>query len=271
MAVSIRGIRVPPSEVKSSGEVSQFLNLAASLEEKCQAERDTLLNRTMVLASLSVAFVALVMFIWILDLPLSSTWRMGLTIVLFVFGLLWFPALVTRVKRTKRDLARDQRALFSVVDLLQALEQHLDDMPHLSVIDKVSFRIQLARYDISPEPARSHPIDWDDVLEIGKRAFVVLMGLLIACGVLWLVVFGISALYNAVKDSNARYAAKKEEMRISVILGATVVGNRSDNVLTSIAAVACAIDLIAKSNFADMGATGKENPLQDGSGHPTEK
>lgn len=52
--------------------------------------------------------------------------------------------------RIDRQLAREKRALHSIVDLLRDLEKGIAEQGNLSTLERAAFRIRLSRFDIGP-------------------------------------------------------------------------------------------------------------------------
>ena len=60
------------------------------------------------------------------------------------------------LNHTRRELARDQRTLNRLVDLLRGIETLLANGATLSFVEQATFRIRVARFDIGPEQDGVH-------------------------------------------------------------------------------------------------------------------
>ena len=137
-------------DFNSFGDLEELLRVADDLHDKCHHLFDTLWRRHF--AILAAPFAYAIAFWWLFANGYLQNYNqyffLASSVVSFVFFIgYWFPP----QNRMKRELARNQRTLNELVDLLRAIEPHLANGSMLSFVEQAAFRIRVARFDIGPE------------------------------------------------------------------------------------------------------------------------
>ena len=150
MGVSIRRPITSNPVINSFGDLEELLRVADSLHDKCRDLVDTLWRRKLAMVTALVAYA--IAIVWLFANGYIQNLNQYLVIALMVVSAVsiigyWFPLL----NHTKHELARDQRTLNELVDLLRAIEPHLANGSTLSFVEQATLRIRVARFDIGPE------------------------------------------------------------------------------------------------------------------------
>ena len=137
-------------DIKSFGDLDELLRVADALEDKCRDLVDTLWRRKLAMVTALFAYGISLgwLFIngYIRDYNQYYFSASSVVAVVFIIAY-WIPS----IRRTRRDLASDQRTRDRLVDFLRALEPQLANGSAFSFAEWTAFRIRVARFGIGPE------------------------------------------------------------------------------------------------------------------------
>ena len=129
-------------------EADKLLGFAERLQDRCeQYER----RRWLLVgggAGLTAAFICL--GIYLIIRPFAEGWGYFWTVVPFLYGFGGTTFLRFMWAKVDQQLARERRALHSIVDMLRDLEKGIAERNNLSALERAEFRIRLSRLDIGP-------------------------------------------------------------------------------------------------------------------------
>jgi hypothetical protein len=124
-------------------EADKLLSLAEKLEEVCeQYERRWGVTRALFQITIAAGAAAAVSFTY------NTIWSWA--VFMYVLTLVAVIDLCYLTVKTRRHLARERRALHSIVDILRGLEKGIAEKNNLSALERAAFRIRLSRFDIGP-------------------------------------------------------------------------------------------------------------------------
>lgn len=130
-------------------EANKLLLLAEGFQDKCEQYERSL---WMLLATGVSMFAVLLLAGMYLGSAVSDdsvfrrwAWPLESLYSLAVVAFLYWMA-----EKTRRKMARERRALHSIVDMLRGLEKGIAEKDSLSTLERAEFRIRLSRFDIGP-------------------------------------------------------------------------------------------------------------------------
>ncbi|HTU90826.1 MAG TPA: hypothetical protein VMF69_12175 [Gemmataceae bacterium] len=139
----------PEGGRKLSEEADKLLRLAEGFQDKCEQYERSLSMLIAIGMSTITAFLIAALYVTP-ALPDDSVYR-GLVPYLAIFYSIAAGAfLYWMTERTRRKLARERRAMHSIVDMLRGLEKGIAEMDNLSTLERAEFRIRISRFDIGP-------------------------------------------------------------------------------------------------------------------------
>ena len=152
MSEPVRKSTDPLPLVHSFADLVGMLNFVDEMHDRCAEIRDTLWRRNFVFLALFSSAVVLTSFsCWLPDANGAGHFKIAGAALSIGFGLFLMGVLLPARRRTTRELARNQRTLDQLVDVLRAIEPFIARESNLSFVEHSTFRIRIARFDIGPE------------------------------------------------------------------------------------------------------------------------
>ena len=136
-------------------ESDKLLSLAETLQEKCEQHDRRWWLLTAIHVSIFLPCFAFALYFIFRALPFRledlvyNGWMWG-ALLAFLYLVAGTAYAYYMRERIDRKLARERRALHSIVDLLRDLEKGIAEKNNLSSLERAEFRIRLSRFDIGP-------------------------------------------------------------------------------------------------------------------------
>jgi hypothetical protein len=131
-------------------EAEKLLEMAERLEKDC-LEQERLISRWWMIGSTIVAvFISFIFCAWAIE-TFGNTMKIVMVSTVIVYSTIMGWYFLQMLRKRTRQLHKDQRALFELLNMLRDIEEAVAERNNVSAIERAEFRIRLSRFDIGPE------------------------------------------------------------------------------------------------------------------------